>query len=222
MKAKKGKPMLSMMDANDILERLNESETYPEKLPKIKKLTVDEVERIVNGYKDDERWTALESALVALGDGRLIIKYCANRNIRWHEMEPEIRKSDYVWNYCRRCLRGMPVDLFLSGKVTMAHIDGENNEERRRIYIDFYGISKFIKDKDAKLLDTDVHKYNGIRALIEVKMTFSEQPLKWLVCSCPSSGHTYYLAVSSGCTTCEEADEFLSGIKGKVNQIGRT
>jgi len=89
--------------------------------------------------------------------------------------------------------------------LTVEAIQRENNQERRRIMIERFGVSKYLIAIQAKLLDVDIRR--AARALIE-----DDKKCKWLICSDGSTNRTYHLFVGKEeVNTCKEAHELLCG-----------
>jgi len=71
---------------------------------------------------------------------------------------------------------------------------------------------------DAKIVDTDVHDHNGMRALMRTRHGL------YLTCACASTGRVYQMEVDPKCATCEEADTYLRGpaLQEGTRQVGAT
>ena len=83
------------------------------------------------------------------------------------------------------------------------------NSETKRIAIEIYGISRYLMDVNAKLIDMDSRNIVGAstRALIS-----DDDGNKFLIGTDGSTGRVYHMAVSSTAMTCKEAHESISGL----------
>jgi hypothetical protein len=93
---------------------------------------------------------------------------------------------------------------------TMADILGEENEEVKRIRIEQYGWSEFLKEVDAKLLDQNEDAVAGTEEfLFEIDQDGTN--LRALLCICPSTGKEFVLEVPPDTKDCQSAQVWLSG-----------
>jgi hypothetical protein len=90
---------------------------------------------------------------------------------------------------------------------TMDQIRKERNAEVKRIRIERYGWSRYLDEINAVVLD---QRLNDIEVTREVLMRSPEGETV-LVCACPSTGKLFSLEVPPTISTCEEAQNFLSG-----------
>jgi hypothetical protein len=89
--------------------------------------------------------------------------------------------------------------------ITVAHIDGQENAEVRRVMIDRYGVSRYLQDVGATVVDMD--SSHGLpRALMKTK-----QGDAYLYGSDNSTGRVYAMPVSVEATTCRQAHEGICG-----------
>jgi hypothetical protein len=93
--------------------------------------------------------------------------------------------------------------------ITVAEILGENNAERRRVLVDRFGISRFMKESNAAVLDEDTDT-GGKRQLLRVELK-DDEPLVTLSCLCPSTGRHYFLRVPPDVQTCHHAAAWIAG-----------
>lgn len=102
--------------------------------------------------------------------------------------------------------------------MTIEQVDGEQNAEVRRVMIERMGMRKYMTLADAKIVDTDVHDHNGMRALMRTRHG------TYLTCACASTGRVYQMEVDGKCNTCEEADKYLRGpaLQEGTRQVGAT
>lgn len=171
-----------------------------------------------------DKWSSLETALLAEGDSRLMIKYACITGLRWEECEEHIMDSEFLWNYLHDCLRDFPADVFQDrALLTPKRIKEEENQETQRLMIEIMGIETFLSKCQAKVVDTDSHEHNGERALFAATGVNNQ----WLVVNCPSTGRIYFLNVprveekwnnekhewdNIPIDTCEKADRWLCGV----------
>jgi hypothetical protein len=90
---------------------------------------------------------------------------------------------------------------------TIEQIRAEQNEEVKRIRIERYGWSQFIKDYGGKVLDNGINDIDGTReALFELP-----DGQKSFAGVCRSTGRAYFLEVDPSVKTCREAQIYLRG-----------
>jgi hypothetical protein len=99
---------------------------------------------------------------------------------------------------------------------TLAEINTEQNSEVKRIRIERYGWSRYLRESDARVID---RRRNYVEATAEALMALDRTRV--LVCACPSTGRVYCLEVPAHITTCESAQSWLWG-DTKFNIIGRS
>jgi len=94
--------------------------------------------------------------------------------------------------------------------ITLELIDNMDDEEKKRVLIDLYGVERYLNDNGSEVLDMDmVHVYErnfAPRALIQSKRT----GLKYLVGTDGSTHRVYYMNVENTANTCKEAHESIS------------
>lgn len=92
-------------------------------------------------------------------------------------------------------------------------ITSEDNEEVKRIRIERYGWSKFLKGINARVIDERVNDIEGTReCLVEASYDTSRgvENIKALICACPSTAKEFILEVNPSVKTCREAQAYLS------------
>jgi hypothetical protein len=106
---------------------------------------------------------------------------------------------------------------------TIEQINGENNEEIKRVRIERFGWPRYLKTINAVVADS---RRNDAECTREALMKAG--PMTVLVCHCPSTARVYSMEVDPSVTTCEGAQNFLwSGSRlaqkmKKLNLIGRS
>jgi hypothetical protein len=93
--------------------------------------------------------------------------------------------------------------------ITVEEIVGENNAERRRVLVDRFGVSRFMKESNAAVLDEDADP-GGERQLLRVELN-GDEPLVALSCLCPSTGRQYFLRVPPTVLSCHQAAAWIAG-----------
>lgn len=108
--------------------------------------------------------------------------------------------------------QGVRIDerLFLHPEtIRVAEILDETNAERRRVLVDRFGVSRFMKESNAAILDEDTDA-GGKRQLLRVELK-DDEPLVTLSCSCPSTGRQYFLRVPPSVQSCHQAAAWIAG-----------
>lgn len=92
--------------------------------------------------------------------------------------------------------------------LTVAEIEKEDNAETKRIMIDRFGVSKYLMETGAKIIDVDALNLEGSspRTLME-----DNQGNRWLIGTDGSTGRVYHMAVPQEANTCTEAHSMISG-----------
>jgi len=92
--------------------------------------------------------------------------------------------------------------------ITVEQISTEENEETKRIMIERFGVSEYLTQTKARIIDRDQLSLEGSapRILIE-----DDQGFRWLCCSDGSTGRMYILSASKEADTCKEAHEGMCG-----------
>lgn len=85
----------------------------------------------------------------------------------------------------------------------------EPNAEIRRVMIERMGYLRFAEEANAKVLDSDTDP-GGQRRLLHINLE-EDEALVGLSCSCPSTGHRYFLRVPPAIKTCHQAAAWLAG-----------
>ncbi len=93
-------------------------------------------------------------------------------------------------------------------KITTDMIQQEGYAEVSRIMIERYGLSKYLVDTGAKILDMDFLSLNGSATRILVEDTNGQ---KWLIGSDGSTKRTYNMSAPREAKTCKEAHSLMSG-----------
>ncbi len=93
-------------------------------------------------------------------------------------------------------------------KITREHIVKETNVEIQRCMIEKYGVSRYLVDIGAKIIDMDCLSMEGSapRALME-----DDKKNRWLIGSDGSTARVYHMAVPNTVNTCKEAHESICG-----------
>jgi hypothetical protein len=93
--------------------------------------------------------------------------------------------------------------------ITVDEILGENNAERRRVLVDRFGVSRFMNESNAVVLDEDTDP-GGKRQLLRVELK-DDEALVTLSCICPSTGRQYFLRVPPAVSSCHQAAAWIAG-----------
>jgi hypothetical protein len=93
--------------------------------------------------------------------------------------------------------------------ITVEEILAEQNAERRRVLLDRFGVSRFMTETEARVLDHDADQ-GGPRKLLFVELK-EDEPLVTLSCFCPSTGKNYFLRVPPHTKTCHQAAAWIAG-----------
>ena len=113
---------------------------------------------------------------------------------------------------------GITVDeqiVMSPGSQTVEQINGDENEERRRIRIERFGVLRYVESSGSKVVETRKNEVeNTYEILVE---TLHGQRL---MTHCPSTGRRYFLSVPDRVETCEQAQRAIWGVD--FNIIGRT
>jgi hypothetical protein len=120
-------------------------------------------------------------------------------------LPPGLEKTQLRW-------AGINVDrriAFYPETIRIDEILAENNAERRRVLLDRYGFSRFLKDARAETLDRDSDP-GGERQLLRVKLP-GDEDLVAMSCFCPSTRRQYMLRVPPAMLTCRQAAAWIAG-----------
>jgi hypothetical protein len=93
--------------------------------------------------------------------------------------------------------------------ITLQEILAEKNVERRRVLLDRFGMSRFMQEAKAQVLDSDTD-LGGPRQLLKVDLS-EDEPLVALACRCPSTGRQYFLRVPPTTQSCHQAAAWIAG-----------
>ncbi len=98
-------------------------------------------------------------------------------------------------------------------KITVIDIKNEINQEIKRVMIERYGISNYLMDTGAKIIDMDSLTLEGSapRALME-----DNNGDRYLIGSDGSTSRIYHMLVSSNIKTCKEAHNLLAGFNEEL------
>lgn len=96
---------------------------------------------------------------------------------------------------------------------TVKQIQGEQNEEVKRIRIERYGWEPFLANINAKVLDEQVNEIEQTRECL-----MSGDGMTVLVCACPSTARVYAMEVAPETKTCAEAHKYLQGPDAQLGQ----
>lgn len=107
---------------------------------------------------------------------------------------------------------GINVDrrvAFHPEEIRVDEVLQERNAERRRVMLDRYGYSRFLRDSQAEILDRDTDP-GGPRQLMRVVLA-GDEDLVALSCYCPSTGRQYMIRVPPDTPTCHAAAAWIAG-----------
>jgi hypothetical protein len=135
----------------------------------------------------------IDIAQSGLGNVKSIPEALKNVEIRWQGVRIDTR----IWLHPET--------------ITVDEILEERNVERRRVLMDRFGIGRFVEEAQAEILDRD-HDRGGLRQLVRVPLA-DDEPLVALSCSCPSTGHQYFLRVPPVTATCHQAAAWIAGFE---------
>lgn len=127
-----------------------------------------------------------------------------------NEKGPAIRYRDGFSIYA---INGHTVPSFVieePEKITAEIITNEGNAECKRIMMEIFGISEYLVETGAKVIDVDAGlglEGSAMRSLIE-----DNEGNKWLVGSDGSTKRVYHMPVAKHVMTCGEAHKSISGI----------
>jgi len=91
--------------------------------------------------------------------------------------------------------------------LTIDDIHREKNSEIKRVMIERYGWDRLMETEGAELIAADTEPVGapGLRGLFRLR-----DGQQVLVCSCASSGHTFYLEVPPEVESCQQAAVWLA------------
>ncbi len=108
--------------------------------------------------------------------------------------------------------QGVRIDERILLRPESIHLDeilGQDNAELRRVLIDRFGVSRFMSESKAAVLDADTDP-GGKRQLLRVELK-GDEPLVTLSCTCPSTGRKYFLRVPPTVNSCHQAAAWIAG-----------
>ena len=116
---------------------------------------------------------------------------------------------------CRVSWRGHWITsdiIFAPETLTSDRILTESNAEIRRLMLERVGIERVLSKANASTIDSDKDA-GGKRSLIQVRVrtNWSEQLVRYLRCSCPSTAREYLLPVPPNINSCKAAAAWLAG-----------
>lgn len=120
-------------------------------------------------------------------------------------MPPALRGVALRW-------QGVAVEeriVFRPQTIRVAEILAETNAERRRVLLDRFGVSRFIAESKAEVLDSDADR-GGPRRLLRLPLE-NDEPIVTLNCLCPSTGREYFLRVPPQMESCQQAAAWMAG-----------
>lgn len=129
------------------------------------------------------------------------------------EVGPAIEYADgfNVW-----AIEGIRVDeqlIMRPESQTIAQIEGEENEEVKRIRLNRYGWQRYLQETEAQVLDVSVHAW--MESLMQTKDGIT------VLCTYdPSTGRPYALEVDPSCKTCAEAQRYLLSPPEALSRYG--
>jgi hypothetical protein len=89
---------------------------------------------------------------------------------------------------------------------SIEQINGENNEEVKRVRIERFGWERYLRESNASVADERFNERDRQRERLYV----TKDGIKRIVVSDPSTGRRYALGVPREIVTCEQAQNFLS------------
>jgi len=147
------------------------------------------------------------------------LKFHINERVEFsHEEERALEFKDGFGIYS---INGVTIPDFIiedASKITAKLIKKEQNLEIRRIMIDRMGISKYLDEVRAKVLDMDmiyVFKAGDDRTMPRALM-LDDEGNKYLVGTDGSTERVYYMRVPPMVMTCKEAHSVIAGFDESV------
>jgi hypothetical protein len=132
---------------------------------------------------DDRRLDCEDGPALAYHDGTEIYAIGGVRLEKWVVMEP--------------------------AKITLEHIDKEDNAEKRRIMTQRYGVGRYLVDTGAKVIELD--QGGGLNDQNSRVLYEDKRGRKWLEGTDGSTGRVYFMQVPPEVKTCREAHGALCG-----------
>jgi hypothetical protein len=105
-------------------------------------------------------------------------------------------------------INGVGVDeqiVMSPSSQTIKQIQGEDNEEVKRIRIERYGWKRFLDEISAELMDERQNDIDGVKEFL-----FKGDEMVALMCICNSTGKEFVLEVPPETRTCQQAQAWLS------------
>ena len=90
---------------------------------------------------------------------------------------------------------------------TIKQIDGERNEEIKRIRRERFGWPRYLRETNAEVLDFRRNDVDGT----DESLMQARDGSRLLVCACPSTARVYAMRVAREVSKCEEAQRWLHG-----------
>ncbi len=119
-------------------------------------------------------------------------------------LPPWIKDCEVLW-------RGVRIDeriAFRPELITAEEVLGEQNAERRRVLLERMGLEKFLQAVKYTVVDADTDP-GGDRRLLELR--FTDEDLRVLAVTCPSTGRNYFIRVPPYVNGCHEAAAWIAG-----------
>lgn len=134
------------------------------------------------------------------------------RHTEVHLVDGELHREDgpavmYADGWCVWAITGVNVNekiVLRPETQTLAEIQAEDNEERKRIRIERYSWQRYLTEIGAKVIH---RRRNDIEATQEALMSAGD--MRVLVGACPSTARVYGLEVPANIETCEAAQSWL-------------
>lgn len=95
-------------------------------------------------------------------------------------------------------------------ELTVDDIDSEGNIEAKRVMIEIFGWVRYLKEKDAKVIDRRDDDVSGTSELLMTTGT-KDDPFYIFIGACPSTGRVYPMRVPRRFRTCKQAQVWLKG-----------
>jgi hypothetical protein len=94
-------------------------------------------------------------------------------------------------------------------EIDIDEVLSERNAERRRVLLDRFGYTRFIREAHAEILNRDTDP-GGERQLLKVALK-DDEDLVALSCFCPSTQRQYIIRVPPTTLTCHQAAAWIAG-----------
>ena len=95
------------------------------------------------------------------------------------------------------------------GTQTLDQITGEENEEVKRIRIERFGWERYLQESNAEVIEVAQNEIEQTtESLMQVRQE-GDDPMRVLVCACPSTARVYAMEVPPEVGTCRDAQNWL-------------